>query len=516
MKSHSLKYLRMVVAVLCLVAAMVLFADFTGYAAAHWGWLAKIQLVPAVLALNLGALVFLVVLTLVFGRLYCSVICPLGILQDVLAWLRRITGSKMKKRLGFYRYTPAGSVWRYVFLGIFALLVLCSAIALLPMSYAGILDPYSSFGRMAGQGIVPLWRVTADAIASWQADKGVYLFEAVPSPAVMLSLGVGVVAIVSFVTVFVFAVRTGRGYCNTVCPVGTILGFVSRFSLLKPVIDTDKCTRCGSCGRHCKARCIDTKNHKIDYSRCVVCFDCINSCKEGAISYRLRRSADAAKTPATPAPAPSAGRRAFLAGTAIVAGAAVASASDKLTDGGLAPLKDKKRRRSAKAAVPPGAVSLRHFRSHCTACQLCVSRCPNEVLRPSTSLDGFMQPVMVFTSGFCRPECTACGEVCPTGAILPVDAAAKSAIKVGTAVVDATLCISAAYGQTCGNCARHCPAGAIIMVRGDNGNMRPTVDAARCIGCGACEYHCPSGTAGQLSASRAAIYVDGIEEHQTV
>lgn len=520
MKSHSLKYLRMALAVLCLLAAVVLFADFTGYAAAHWAWLAKIQAVPALLALNLGALALLVVLTLVFGRLYCSVICPLGILQDVLAWLRRVCGSKKKKRLGFYGYKAPLTAWRYGFLVLFAALVAASALAFLPVSYAGMLDPYSSFGRMAGQSVVPLWRVCADALAQWQAGRGVYLFEAVPSPVVMLSLGVGAVAALSFAVVLIFAVRTGRGYCNTVCPVGTLLGLLSRYSLLRPVIDTDKCNRCGSCGRRCKAACIDTKKHEIDLSRCVVCLDCINNCSRGAISYGLRRRVPArdgeAQRPVMAEGKPDAARRAFLAGGAIVAGAAVAAAADKLTDGGLAPLKDKKRRRSATPAVPPGAVSLRHFRSHCTACQLCVSRCPNEVLRPSLSPDGFMQPVMVFTSGFCRPECTSCGEVCPTGAIMPVDAAGKSAVKIGTACVDASICISAAYGQSCGNCARHCPAGAIVMVKGDNGNMRPAVDEARCIGCGACEYHCPSGTAGQLSANTAAIYVKGIENHQQV
>lgn len=513
MKSHSLKYLRIALAVLCLAAATVLFVDFSGWSASHLSWLAKIQFVPAVLALNLAVVVALVLLTLLFGRLYCSVICPLGVAQDAIAWLRRRVGSKQKKRLGFYRFAPEKRAWRYGFLVLFLLLLAASALALVPVSYAGLLDPYSSFGRIAGQGAVPLWRLAADAIASWQAGRGVYLFDTVPSATVMLSLGVGVVALASFVVVLVFALRTGRGYCNTVCPVGTVLGLLSRFSLLRPVIDTERCNRCGSCGRRCKAKCIDTKKHRIDYSRCVVCLDCVNNCSQGAISYGLRRKA---KAEAQTAVKPDGARRAFLVGAAIVAGGAVASASDKLTDGGLAPLKEKKRRRSALPSVPPGAESVRHFRSHCTACQLCVSQCPNEVLRPSTSADGFMQPVMVFTSGFCRPECTRCGEVCPTGAIRQIDASEKSAIKTGTACVDAAICISAAYGQSCGNCARHCPAGAIVMVKGDNGNMRPAVDAARCIGCGSCEYHCPSGTAGQLSANKAAIYVNGIDTHQQV
>lgn len=123
---------------------------------------------------------------------------------------------------------------------------------------------------------------------------------------------------------------------------------------------------------------------------------------------------------------------------------------------------------------------------------------------------------MTFTEGFCRPECTSCADICPAGAIQPIDKEEKAVTKIGTAVVDVTQCISAAYGQTCGNCARHCPAGAIRMVKGENGNMRPTVDESRCIGCGACEYHCPVGSAGMISSEQAAIYVEGVENHRII
>ena len=135
------------------------------------------------------------------------------------------------------------------------------------------------------------------------------------------------------------------------------------------------------------------------------------------------------------------------------------------------------------------------------------------MLRPSLSASRFMQPELVFTGGFCRPDCTECSHVCPAGAIKPVDVAEKTAIRIGRAVVDTATCISAAYGQHCGNCARHCPAGAIQMVKGPNGNMRPSVDESVCIGCGSCEYHCPVGTAGHISSDKAAIYVEGYKVH---
>ncbi|MDE6854091.1 MAG: 4Fe-4S binding protein [Muribaculaceae bacterium] len=514
MKSHSIRYLRIAVALVSLVLITLLFVDFTGYIAVKVAFLAKIQLIPALLAVNVTAIVILAALTLIFGRIYCSVICPLGILQDILAWVRRRFATGKKRRIGLYRFQPARNMLRNIFLTLALLLALI---------HMHLLDPYSAFGRIIGQGGVPLWRLSMSALGDAAAANGTYLFAGeVPGALQNFNIAVAVVAAVTFVTITVFAFMTGRGYCNTICPVGTVLGYVSRYSLLRPVIDTDKCTRCGSCGRKCKARCIDTKNHVIDYSRCVVCFDCINNCREGAISYRLRRSRPAVKpdtlivSTSAAASKPDSGRRSFLVGTAIVAGTAAASAAGKVTDGGFAPVKQKRRHADAAPTVPPGAVSLAHFRSHCTACQLCVSECPNEVLRPSTSLDGFMQPVMTFTDGFCRQGCTRCGDVCPTGAIRPIQPEEKTAIKIGTAVVDCDSCISAAYGQSCGNCAVVCPAHAVKLVRADNGNLRPVVNESACIGCGSCEYHCPVGRAGMLSSSKAAIYVNGLQAHQNV
>ena len=122
MKSHSLKYLRIAAALLCIAAVTVLFADFSGTVALRLSGLAKIQFVPALLAVNALALIFLVVLTLVFGRLYCSVLCPLGILQDIVAWFRRVFAPKRKRRLGLHHYQAPHKAWRYSMLGIFALL----------------------------------------------------------------------------------------------------------------------------------------------------------------------------------------------------------------------------------------------------------------------------------------------------------------------------------------------------------------------------------------------------------
>ena len=504
-----LKYIRVVLAVLSILALTFMFLDFTGLAARWLDWLPKMQLIPALLAVNFLAVAFLAVITYLFGRIYCSVICPLGIFQDFVIRVRSLFASKRKKKVGLFRYTPANSRLRYGFLIGFCILLALGLTGMIATSIAGILDPYSAYGRMVGQFVVPGWRAGVEAVADKAAEGGHYLIAGVPAVAPW-SLAVTIVAVVTLLVVVGFSATKGRGYCNNICPVGTILGFLSRYSFFKINIDKSKCNRCGSCGRHCKSECIDTKNHKIDYSRCVACMDCIGACSQGAISFSRVRSKSAE------APAGSdASRRAFLAGVAVAGATLAANAAEKTTDGGFAPLKKKRPHKKNQAPVPAGAISLEHLSRHCTACQLCISECPNGVLKPSTKFDTFMQPTMEFTTGFCRPECTRCAEICPAGAFHIITPEEKTSIKIGTAKVNVKTCISAAFGQHCGNCERHCPTEAITMVEVD-GRLRPVVDETRCIGCGSCEYHCPSGTAGQLSAKTAAIYVEACDVHQTI
>ena len=154
-----------------------------------------------------------------------------------------------------------------------------------------------------------------------------------------------------------------------------------------------------------------------------------------------------------------------------------------------------------------------HFAQHCTACQLCVSVCPNQVLRPSSDLTKLMQPEMSYERGYCRPECAKCAEVCPTDAIHLTSLAEKSAVQIGHAVWIKENCICITDKMECGNCARHCPAGAIQMVPSDPEDEAsikiPVVNAERCIGCGACENLCPS-------RPFSAIYVEGHVMHRTV
>jgi len=510
-----LKKIRVALAVLSILAVTLLFVDITGTAARLWPWMAKVQLIPALLSLNFVAITLLLMMTLLFGRIYCSVICPLGIWQDAVIALRRRFAPGRKRRAGLFRYEPARRMLRFIFLLLFLSLFLLGATGLIASSWAGILEPYSAFGRMASSILSPAVRA-ANNLASDLSPADSYIFAPVAqSPVVVAVL---VVACVTFVVTAVYAWTAGRGYCNTICPVGTVLGFLSRYSLLKPVIDTSKCNRCGSCGRHCKSQCIDTVNHRIDSTRCVACMDCIGTCRQGAISFSRRPRKDGIV--GNSGPAADISRRNFMLAGVAIAGSAIASAAEKTVDGGLTPLKSKKTYPGRTPAVPAGAVSLNHLRSHCTACQLCIANCPEGILRPSASLDGLMQPVLDFTAGFCRPECTRCSEVCPDGAFHSITADEKSSVKIGRAVVDYSICLSATGKSVCGSCSRHCPAAAITMAAADQDDpdspLMPVVDDSLCIGCGSCEYHCPVGTVGTIKADHAAIHVEGIEIHRTI
>ena len=521
-----LRRIRTTLALVVFVLITLLFLDVTGTLHKYFGWLASIQFWPALLALHVGVLALLVVLTLVFGRIYCSIICPLGVMQDVVS---RLHGIRKKNR---FTYSKEKRWLRYTVLAVFIVSALAGVNAVV-----SLLAPYSSYGRIAGSLMKPVYEAGNNVLAAIAESVNSYAFYSVD--VWLKSLPTLIVASVTLVVIAVLAWRGGRTYCNTICPVGTILSFLARFSWFKVRIDGSKCVNCGLCTKNCKASAIDFKNHKIDYSRCVVCGDCIGKCHKGAISLSSRRadkrtsrqvnkqtSGQADKRTSQNADSAnllvnsSAGvlstnesRRSFLLGVAVAATGAALAQEKKKVDGGLAAIEDKVAPRRLTPLTPPGSLSAQHFARHCTACQLCVSTCPNGVLRPSTDLSTFMQPTISYERGYCRPECTKCGEVCPTGAIKPITRAIKSATQIGHAVWLKKNCVPLTDGVECGNCARHCPTGAITMIplnpKDERSPKIPAVNEARCIGCGACENLCPA-------RPFSAIYVEGHEVHREV
>lgn len=445
----TLKVVRIVLAALMFFGITALILDATdGAVLRHWlGWMPKIQLLPALLALNVVVIVAVLLVTFLIGRLYCSVVCPMGIFQDIFIWAHKLIFGKKRP----YHYRKPANGLRYVVLGLFVGLMLLGLNGI-----ATLVAPYSAYARMVAN-------IHGTGLVHW-------------------------IAIATLCCVGVMSFLYGRLWCNTLCPVGTLLGLISKNSLFGIRIDKEKCVGCGKCEKRCKANCIDVDDKTVDGSRCVMCFNCLGHCKQGAISL-CRRINESTNQQIDPS------RRKFLATTAVIGTTTVLHAQKQKLDGGLAIIENKSVPERAMPLKPAGAISLKNFESRCTACQLCVGKCPEKVLRPSTELSSFMQPYMAFDQGYCRTACTRCSEVCPTGAIQHIDKEQKTAISIGHAQVLMENCIG------CGACARHCPSEAILMVNG-----MPSVNEAKCLGCGACEYYCPA-------RPMTAIYVEGRERH---
>ncbi|MBR5907185.1 MAG: 4Fe-4S binding protein [Bacteroidales bacterium] len=527
-----LRKIRIILGTIFFIGVTLLFLDFTGTIHLYLGWMAKVQFLPAVLAVNVIVFVVLILLTILLGRIYCSVICPLGVMQDIFGWLGK------KSHRNRYRYSKAKNWLRYGVLGIFLIALLAGITSL-----SALVAPYSAYGRIAQNLFAPVYGWGNNVLAYFAERADSYAFY--HKDVYIKAISTFIIAVVTFIIIAILAFRNGRTWCNTICPVGTILSFFARKSIFRPAIDESKCVKCTLCEKNCKASCINIKELEIDYSRCVVCGDCISKCNKGAISYTSKRYPVHHKqhpaikeeviTRRTPADEQSKDnkvsnstvdntsenqdnkggmeRRSFIAAAGMLAATAAAKAQDKVTDGGLAAIVDKEELKRNTEIVPPGAVGIKHFTQHCTACQLCVSVCPNKVLRPSSDLMTLMQPRSSYERGYCRPECTKCSEVCPAGAIKKIDLAQKSSIQIGHAVWDGSLCLPMVDGTHCGNCARHCPTGAIELVEVDptdeNSPQFPVVNEDKCIGCGACEYVCPVRPI-------SAIYVEGHEQHKMI
>lgn len=269
------RYFRIALATLSFLAFNFIFLDFTYWGLKNLGWLTRWQMVPAWLSLNFFVLAVILGITYLGGRYYCSLLCPLGIYQDVVA---HFTHDKKRR---YYRPQPAQRRYRLTILIVFVFLIVCGFI-----NIACLLDPYGMYGRIANALFSPLYRLTNNYLVSAMGPDS-YIFYDVP---LRPWLGVSsIIAVVSWIIVTVMAVKRGRIYCNLVCPVGTFLGLISEHSVFGVAIDSEKCRSCKVCERVCKGGCIDISSKTVDTSRCVVCGNCWNICRFEGIKYGKRK-----------------------------------------------------------------------------------------------------------------------------------------------------------------------------------------------------------------------------------
>lgn len=483
MKITKLKGLRVLLAVLFFVPVTLYFVDYSNKLPDSLHLLLHIQLVPAILGGMWIIVIALLLLTLLFGRIYCSVICPSGILQDLTGKLSGI-GKKKKKQKYRFVYHKAANKTRYIILGVVTVVTLAGSSGLLLL-----LDPYSNFGRIASNLFRPLLIEGNNLLAALlgMADNH-SLYHITIQNITVFSVAFAAIA---FIVFLVMSVLRGRLFCNTICPVGTLLSIVSRYSLFRITIDVEACNSCGNCERTCKAECINSKDKMVDASRCVDCFNCISSCKKGGLQYRFTPFLAKRKQETTiNTEACNNSRRTFIAtGATLVASVPLIPAwADR----------ERKRKRHQHGQndplTPPGSFSREYFESKCTGCQLCVTRCPNQILRPAGFEFGFnyiLKPHVMYDKAYCNYECTICSEVCPNGAIKPLTTNEKATTQIGVAHFEKDICITYTDGTDCGACSEHCPTQAVRMVPYKGSLRVPEVNPDICIGCGGCEYICP-------------------------
>jgi ferredoxin len=476
MKTNSLKWVRVVLACLVFIPTVLFFIDVFHLMPFKWRVILHIQFVPALLSGLWGIVIFIFALTLLFGRIYCSIICPAGVLQDFFSTLTAGKNKRKQKRL--LKYAKPKNWLRYsiLILAIGSFVFGSSALVVL-------LDPYSNMGRVLANLVRPALIPLNAFVVNMAFSMGNYAIS--PVTASGMSVVAIVVSALFLITIAVMSLLRGRLYCNTICPVGTFFGLISRFSLFRIKIDDSTCSHCGVCSRSCKSQCINSKTSEVDYSRCVTCFNCLSSCTQNAVSYqfiRIKKHLFNVEKPA--GKVVNTHRRQFLAlsSTAIVTAPFIVAKPQKAPAEKL-------------PIMPPGAGKRDHFNMTCTSCHACITRCPSNVLIPAMfdyGIMGLMQPKMYYDKGFCQPNCSICMNVCPSGALKALPLKEKQMTQVGTAHFTLEECVVYKNHTDCGSCSEHCPTQAVSMIDYKDGLRIPYVTPEICIGCGGCEYACPA------------------------
>jgi len=501
MHSPFLKRFRVFFGAIVFIVTFLLFIDFRYLIPSNiFNIVFSLQFIPSLLKyIETGTIIsagfgLVILLTLITGRSYCSFLCPLGIGMDINSRI----GGKIRRKFRRYGLKKPFTITRYSILAITAGVSVFWGIYMLIL-----LDPYSIFGRFMTFFAKPLVIILNNFFASilGKFDNYTLAHEAIRGfeylsyiiPGIFLLL-IGWMSLVK-----------GRLFCNMICPVGTFLGLISKISLFRIRFDESACTKCGRCSLGCKSSCIDFLNQKMDVSRCVDCFNCINTCPEKALSYgpvRLKKKAHVTDD----------SKRKFIATSVLLLAGPLhrIKAGPQMSNVPVPKKASTVKENRTSFVCPPGARSIAEFNDTCTACSLCINACPDGVLQPAFlhyGITGILQPVMNYHKGFCTYNCTRCTEVCPVYALQPLALEAKKLTQIGKVVFIKDNCIVKTEKTACGACSESCPTKAVFMVPYEGNLLIPETDTSICIGCGHCEFACPT-------TPFKAIFVDGNMIHQ--
>ncbi|MCL2146297.1 MAG: 4Fe-4S binding protein [Synergistaceae bacterium] len=429
-------------------------------------------------------LCFLILLaTSIYGRLYCSVLCPLGIFQDLAGAVSKLV---IRKKYSFHRRFK---LFHYL---IFSLMIVLFILGI--PSLMSVLDPYSIYIRGASRLLDNITGAVADTIAPVLNKFNVYFTYS--------SGDIDFLPVFILIAIFFTAFFRGRLFCNTICPVGMIFGCVSKAPAFRPAFNGN-CVSCGKCEAVCKAECIGVSDKYIDLGRCVMCGNCAAVCPVAAMDFGRKSIAyDHEKREIM---------KSFIS-IAIFSALPFLNNKELLKRIPIMSTFSGKIKGNDFPQIPAGAMSWARLIDKCAGCHACIKRCPSKVLKPAGvqyGIGGLPKPTLNFEKSFCQYDCVECGQACPFGAIMPISAEEKHKIQTGIARYNRALCVITTNQERCGACAEHCPTGALEMASEENGHEPiPTINEKLCVGCGACESICPV-------IPQRAITVEPLPIHQT-